>query len=179
MIEAVKSRRSIRKYKDTSLDDKIILELLESARLAPSGSNTQPWHFIIIKDQTTKARIVEAAHNQKWMLTAPVFIACVADIRVRITDNRSLCLTDQSPEEELKKIIRDSSIAIEHIVLEAESRGLGTCWINFAAAIESPEMLKKLGIPDNCEIVAPIIIGYPEKIPPVPGRKDPEILKIV
>ncbi|MCG8571038.1 MAG: nitroreductase family protein [Spirochaetes bacterium] len=171
MIEAIKSRRSIRKYKNTSLDDKIILELLESARLAPSGSNTQPWHFIIIKDQTTKARIVEAAHNQKWMLTAPVFIACVADIRVRITDNRSLCLTDQSPEEELKKIIRDSSIAIEHIVLEAESRGLGTCWM---AWFTQQEIRPILSIPDDKYVTAILTLGYPDEKPNPRPRKSLE-----
>ena len=47
--------------------------LLESARLAPSGSNTQPWTFIIVESEETKGKLLIADNNQKWMKTAPVF----------------------------------------------------------------------------------------------------------
>ena len=70
VIEAIRDRRSIRKYKADKIKDEDILQIIEAARLAPSGSNTQPWKFIIIKDETTKKKIVEVDHKQKWMLTA-------------------------------------------------------------------------------------------------------------
>ncbi|MBU2702793.1 nitroreductase [Sporomusaceae bacterium BoRhaA] len=83
-MEQIKMRRSIRKYLDKSVEDEKILLILESARLAPSGSNTQPWHFIVIKSEMTRQKLAEASHSQKWMLSAPVFIVCVADIRCKI-----------------------------------------------------------------------------------------------
>ena len=64
-------------------------------------------------------------------------------------------------------------------MLAAASRGLGTCWVNFGTEIHDPEIINELGIPDNCTIVAPIILGYPEIIPGAPKRKEAEILKII
>jgi nitroreductase len=125
MIKEIKLRSSIRKYIDKPVDDEKILRLLESARLAPSGSNTQPWHFIIIRDEEIKQRIAKVSHNQEWMLSAPVFIVCVADIRSRIESDIEIILDEESPQNDLKKIIRDTAIAVEHIVLEAINEGLG------------------------------------------------------
>jgi nitroreductase len=125
MMKEIKLRSSIRKYIDKPVDDEKILRLLESARLAPSGSNTQPWHFIIIRDEEIKQRIAKVSHNQEWMLSAPVFIVCVADIRSRIESDIEIILDEESPQNDLKKIIRDTAIAVEHIVLEAINEGLG------------------------------------------------------
>ena len=57
------------------------MQLVESARLAPSGSNTQPWNFIIIRSEETKEKIIKVDGNQAWMKSTPIFIVCVADIR--------------------------------------------------------------------------------------------------
>ena len=73
----------------------------------------------------------------------------------------------------------DCALAASYLMLSATSRGLGTCWVNFATEIRDPEMRGKLGIPDHHSIVAPIALGYPEKIPGVPHRKDPQILGII
>jgi len=81
MIRAISERRSVRKYTNARVENEKILGLIESARLAPSGSNTQPWHFIIVTNEETKDKIAKANNNQQWMKTAPVFIVCVADIR--------------------------------------------------------------------------------------------------
>lgn len=82
LLEFIQKRRSIRKYLNKDVENKIIMELIESAQLAPSGSNTQPWHFIIVRDYKKKEEISKIANRQKWMLSAPVFIVCVADISV-------------------------------------------------------------------------------------------------
>ena len=77
MIKEIKRRRSIRKYIEKPVENEKIIQLLESARLAPSGSNTQPWHFIVVKSELSRLNLAEISHNQKWMLSAPVFIVCV------------------------------------------------------------------------------------------------------
>lgn len=126
MINEIRERRSIRKYDCKEVENEKILQLIESARLATSGSNAQPWRFIIVKSEENRRKISEVCHNQKWMLTAPVFIVCAADISSRIV-GKNISLDENSPQEELKQIIRDTSISIEHILLEACNLGLGTC----------------------------------------------------
>lgn len=168
MIEQIKMRRSTRKYLDKPVEDEKITQLLESARLAPSGSNTQPWHFIIVKSELTRQKLGEASHNQKWMLSAPVFIVCVADIRSRIEDNVEISIDENSPQLELKQIIRDTSIAIEHIVLEAENIGLGACWV---AWFTQEEIRPILNVPSDKYVVSIITLGYANETPKARPRK--------
>lgn len=167
MIQSIEDRRSIRKYKNLPITDDLILKLLDSALLAPSGSNTQPWGYIIVKSEENRRRIMIADHNQKWMMTAPVFIVCVADIQCRINDN--ITIDEKSPEVEVKQIIRDTAIAVEHIVLEAEAHGLATCW---TAWFEQKDMRPILNIPDDKYVCCVLTVGYPDENPsPRPRKK--------
>ena len=168
MINEIKMRRSIRKYTDKPIEDEKIIQVIESARVAPSGSNTQPWHFIIVKSELTKQKLVEVSHNQKWMLSAPVFIVCVADIRCRIPEKEDLSITEDSPEEELKQIIRDTSISMSHILLEANNLGLSTCWV---AWFIQEEIRPILNIPSDKYVVGIITLGYSDEIPEARPRK--------
>ncbi|MBD5637908.1 nitroreductase family protein [Clostridium botulinum] len=168
MLEEMRSRRSIRKYMDKPVEDEKIIELIESARIAPSGSNTQPGHFIVVKSDFTRERLAKISHNQEWMMAAPVFIVCVADIRSRIKEDIELSLNESSPQQELKQIIRDTSIAIEHLVLSAENLGLGTCWV---AWFTQEEVRPILNIPSDKYAVSIITIGYPNESPKARPRK--------
>jgi nitroreductase len=73
----------------------------------------------------------------------------------------------------------DCSLLTAYFMLAAAARGLGTCWIAQGAEIVEPELREALGIPENYKIVAPIALGYPKAIPPMPARKEPKILKII
>jgi nitroreductase len=169
MMQPIVERRSIRKYLDKPIADAVVLNLLESARLAPSGSNTQPWHFIIIRDEAAKRKLAEVSHNQLWMVTAPVFIACVADIRSRIEPGTEANLDEESPQNELKQCIRDTAIAVEHIVLEATTIGLGTCWV---AWFMQNEIRPLLGLSDDKYLVSILTVGYPAEDPKPRKRKE-------
>ncbi|HYF82982.1 MAG TPA: nitroreductase family protein [Clostridia bacterium] len=168
MIKQFETRRSIRKYSDKPVEDEKIIQLLEGARLAPSGSNTQPWHFIVVKSEVTKQKLAEISHDQKWMLSAPIFIVCVADIRCRVKEDVEISLNDNSPEKELKQIIRDTSIAVEHIVLEADNLGLGTCWV---AWFIQNEIRPILNIPSDKYVVCILTLGYADETPKARPRK--------
>lgn len=167
MIKEIEMRRSIRKYSDKPVEDNQIRELLESARLAPSGNNTQPWNYIIVKSEKMRQKVVEASHNQKWMLTAPVFIVCVADIRCRIKEE-DIYLDDNSPQDELKRIIRDTSISVGYILLEANNLGLGVCWV---AEFTQEEIRPVLNIPTDKYVVGVITVGYPNENPKARPRR--------
>jgi len=168
ILESIRSRRSIRKYKDLPVDDERITTLLESARIAPSGSHTQPWHFIVVRSDAMKEQIMKVSHNQKWMLQAPVFIVGIADIRSRLKEGEPLEIDEHSPEPEVKPIIRDTAIAIEHIVLQAEALGLSTCWV---AWFEQKDIRPVLNIPSDKYVVGVITVGYGDETPRPIGRR--------
>ena len=162
IIHEIQERRSVRKYKSDRVEEKDILQIIEAARLAPSGSNTQPWRFVIIKDEKMKAKIVEADHQQKWMLLAPVFIVCIADIRSRMEECQTLELDETSCSPELKQIIRDTSIAISYMLLEAKHIGLDTCWTGW---YDQKEMKSVLGLPSYMYVSGIITVGYGDEKP--------------
>jgi len=174
MIKEFKTRRSIRKYMNKPVEDEKIKELIESARLAPSGNNTQPWNFIIVKSDSGRQKLTVASNNQDWMLSAPVFIVAVADIRCRVDNNTSVWLDENSPQKELKQIIRDTAISIEHILLEADSVGLGTCWVG---DFTQEKIRPLLNIPDDKYVVGIVTVGYADEAPnPRPRKKLEDII---
>ena len=162
MLEAIRNRRSIRSYTPKDVDDALVHELLESARIAPSGSNKQPWAFIVVREDKMREAITHACHNQEWMLQAPVFFVCVADLARRMDVAAGTELTETSPEWEAKAIVRDTAIATEHIVLQAEDLGLSTCWI---AWFEQEKIRSLLSIPPDKYAVAVITVGYSDATP--------------
>ncbi len=167
-MKQIDERQSIRKYLDKPIADDVIQRLIESARIAPSGSNTQPWHFIIVRDPKIKDQIAQVAHNQKWMLTAPLFIVCIADIKSRITEEGPI-IDEESPQHEVKQIIRDTSIAIEHLVLEATNNNLGTCWVSW---FTQNEIRPVLNIPNDKYVVTILTVGYHNEKLKSRNRKD-------
>ena len=187
---AIEKRRSIRKYKPDPVPQEFINQLLESARLAPSGANRQPWRFRVVKDPDTKAKLKAAAFNQKIVEQAPVVIACCSDLLtfVRDTETRIQELVDagvslpggleEYPQadytedwEVLKKFIPEAmfntSIAIEHMILTATALGLGSCWVG---GIRGSVIQKILGIPKHIILNALVTIGYADEHPSVRPR---------
>ena len=170
ILKPILSRRSVRRYKDRPVDDAKITTLLESARRAPSGDNTQPWNFIVVKSAEMRKQITAACHNQKWMMQAPVHIVCVGDMEARLKDLKKkdktlrdtsrLEVQEDSALHELKLVIRDTAIASDHLVLQAESMGLATCWV---AWFEQKGLRPVLNIPADKYVIAVICIGYAVK----------------
>lgn len=162
MIDAIQSRRSIRKYKDQSVDDETLLKIIDCGRLAPSDSNTQPWNFIIVRSEEMRTKLAHVSHEQDWMLGAPVFIVCVADIRVATSETGPLDINEETPGIGPKQIILDTAIAGENIVLAAEAMGLGTCWVSWFI---QEEIRPVLGIPSDKYVVAILTMGYKDQTP--------------
>lgn len=161
MLSPIKTRRSVRKYTDQPVSDEVVLELLEAARIAPSGNNTQPWRFIIVRDPETKKALAKADHDQKWMEAAPVYIVAVADISCRIKEP-GLVLDEESSPFALKQIIRDTAIAVDHLALEIENGGLATCW---TAWFRQKDVRPILAIPEDKFVVAILPVGYGAESP--------------
>jgi nitroreductase len=183
--EAIENRRSIRKFKPDPIPEEHLRELLNAARLAPSGCNAQPWRFKIVEEENIKAGLAEAAFDQNFISRAPVVIVCCADIQgyldgtvsgiqdlgkigavedriVTILQGKAKILETIDRNEIGPRIAANVAIAIEHIVLRALDFGLGTCWIRLMDEIK----VKKLfGWDDNIHVVALLPIGYPAEFP--------------
>lgn len=168
VLSQIEERRSVRRYLDKDVEEEKLTQVLESARLAPSGSNTQPWTFVVVKSEETRRKLSNADHRQAWMMSAPVFVVCVADVRCRLAEDVNIRLDEHSPEPELKQIIRDTTIAIEHLVLAAEQVGLSTCW---TAWFEQEDVRPILGIPADKYVCGIVTLGYANEAPKPRPRK--------
>ena len=147
--EVIRTRRSIRSYRSDPIPEKVLNRVLDAPRIAPSGSNRQPWKFIITKDEMLKQQLVPACGNQSFIAEAPVVVvACGYDIHY----NRGGYMGDMS-------VLIDVSIAFTHLILAARAEGLGTCWIG---AFDNDEVKKILGIPGDANVVAITPLGYPK-----------------
>ena len=166
-MQEIMNRRSIRKYTDEAVADEDLQQILESARLAPSGMNTQPARFLVVRDETMKRKIAQIDHAQDWMTAAPVFLVCAVDIACRKPEYQGP-LDETDGLFELKQIIRDGAIAIEHIALEAEHLGLGTCWTGW---FDQAQMRAAVEAPQGYFIVAVLTLGHPAETPVARPRK--------
>lgn len=162
ILPEILNRRSIRKYKSIEVTNKQISDLILAASLAPSGSNEQSWDFIVVKSKEMKEKICELDHNQKWMLQAPVFIVCVGKSSYR-------------KDESMERTIRDSAIAITHILLQAQHMGLSTCWTGW---YEQDEMRNLLGLTDKDYVTGIITVGYADENPAARQRRQPSFVEI-
>lgn len=171
MLE-IQNRRSVRKYKNSPVQDAQILELLESARQAPSGKNSQPWRFIVVREEQTRQKLATADHNQQWMTKAPVFIVCVADV-TRRAPGQYENLDEASALPALKQVIRDTAAAIENMLLQAQHMGLAACW---TAWFEQRDIRPILGIPDDKYVCGIVTVGYADEQPQARPRRPLEEL---
>jgi len=159
--EAIRKRRSIRKYQARKVENDKIERVLEAGRLAPSAKNLQEWRFIVVRDDGRRRRLAEAAKGQTFVGEAPVVIAACATM----TDYVMTCGQLTYPI--------NLAIAVEHMVLQAVAEGLGTCWIG---AFYEEEVKKVLNIPPEVKVVALLPMGYPDGSPfPRPRKVKDEV----
>ena len=147
--EVIRTRRSIRSYKSDPISEDVLDRVLEAVRIAPSGSNRQPWKFIIVSNQGLREKLVDACGNQRFIGEAPVVVvACGYDVKY----NRGGYMGEMT-------FLVDVSIAFTHLILAARAEGLGTCWIG---AFSNDKVKKLLDVPVDYDVVAVTPLGYPK-----------------
>jgi len=158
VLDIIKKRTSIRKYKGDPIPEDLLLRVLEAVRLAPSAKNLQPWKFIIVKDKDLKEKLAEAASDQYFIAQAPIIV-----VGCGLPDD---CYARMG--RYMKSWPVDVTIALEHLILEAQEEGLGTCWIG---AFDEEKVKSILNIPGNVKVLAMTPLGYPNEEPSFRGRK--------
>lgn len=184
-FQLLKKRRSVRDFEAREVPLELIMQIIRDSCLAPSSGNGQPWKFIIVND---KACIRKLSDESKGNLLSHLerdpdspskkYEAALGDQAFNVFYNAP-CLVFIVGPKEIGTLQVDCTLAACYFMFSASARGLGTCWIGWGKHILDPELLKLIGMPGDCEIVAPIIVGYPKSIPNPPERMEPQILKIV
>ena len=160
VLEAIKTRRSVRNFTSQPVSDREIETLLDAATRAPSAGNIQPWEFIVVRDSEIKHGLSQAALDQKFIEQAPVVIVVCADPR------------KSAPRYGSRGInlycLQDTAAATQNILLAAHAIGLGTCWVG---AFKEELAKKVLQIPEPVRPVAIIPVGHAERKPIARPRK--------
>lgn len=146
VVKAIRERRSIRKYKSDPISDEDLNVILQAGRWAPSASNKQPWHFIVVRDQAKRKQLADAHAYGRFMAESPVVI---------------VVLGDQSKHP--KYYLADPHNAVQNMLLAAYSLGLGTCWMGVRDTDIEPQFRELLGIPENLRVICSVSVGYPDQ----------------
>lgn len=147
--EAIRGRKSIRKYENRPIPNDVMDELLDTMRLAPSANNMQRWSIVVVTDADLRKQLVPVSGNQKFVGECSAFLVGVSE-----------------PGAFYSTV--DMTIALDHLTLRAVELGLGTCWIGDF----EPEKVKKLlDIPDDRDVPICMTLGYPAQNPSARKRK--------
>jgi nitroreductase len=161
LFQAIRERRSIRKYKELPVEREKIEQVLDAARLAPSWKNLQCWRFLVLTAAEKKEAMLSAFADdnpgKKAFLQAPVAIVVCANP------------AESDLSHGIEYYVADAAIAFEHICLTAHALGLGTCWMGL---FDEAEMKAKLNIPDGIRVVGITPLGYPDQEPKARPRKE-------
>jgi len=190
VLEAIESRRSVRRYKDKPVGEETLNKVLEAARLAPSTSNTQSWKFKVVTDLDTRKKLREVAYGQRFIEEAPVVVVCCLDFEAfKERGKQTLKLVMSGVRPSLEMVLRsvrggkakdfdpervvingtmNVTIATEHMILAAQQLGLGTCWVR---AFDAPKVAEILDLPEGVTVLCLLPIGYPAETPKARPRK--------
>ncbi len=150
VFNCIRTRRTVRDFKPDPVPDAIIHKILQAARWAPSSSNTQPWHFIVVKDRDTIAELGRICTQGTFIGQAPLAIAVVMG--------------------ETRRPQLDAGRALQQMELVGWSEGLGTCFVGIRGE-QQTEVKTLLDIPEEMELITVLPFGY--RIPREPGTGTP------
>jgi len=158
LMDLIEKRKSIRSYKPQDVEEEKLNYILQAFRKAPSAKNLQPWKLIVVKDKKKISDLSIACNNQTFISEAPILIVACAK------------------EDEAYGVMGgymnsypiDIALALEHLILAATEKGLGTCWIG---AFKEKLVKDLLDVPDNVRVVAITPVGYPAIEGRTRGRK--------
>lgn len=154
ILEAIKGRRSIRKFKGKMPKDSLIASVIDAAQWAPSACNKQLWEFIVVKDQETKNKLVDIAKAVPFLRNAPVAIYVTYPSEVNSVNDAN---------------IQSVSAAVQNMLLMAHAKGLGAVWVSACGNRKKAKQI--LSVPSNYLIVCAVLLGYSDEKPNPPARR--------
>ena len=185
LLNVIKQRRAVREYTDRQVDRSTVEKLIDTAILAPSAMNLQPWAFAVLQGRDRVNDCAERART--WLLanfSESSFSRTSQGARLRqMLEDPKYVLFHDAPtlvtvlaKSSDSQSAEDCCLAAEIFMLAARDEGLGTCWIGLARPwLDLPATKRDLGLPEHYHVVAPIVLGYPKAWPASHGRSPAEI----
>jgi nitroreductase len=169
LMDIIKARRSIRKYQEREVPDAVLKELLEAVRWSPSWANTQCWEVIVVKDPANKEKLQKTLSDRnpagKAMTQAPVILALCGKLE------SAGYYKGQATTKLGDWFMFDLGLATQTLCLAACDRGLGTV---ITGNFDHDKAGEALGVPEGCQVVALIPLGYPAHESAAPKRREIE-----
>jgi len=159
VFECIRTRRSVRKFKDKQVPWDNIVTIMQAGKYAPSAGNLQNWKFIVVKNDEKRKAIAKACLDQEWTEVAPIHIVMIGDYQKaeRFYGIRGRRLYT----------IQGVAAAIQNMLLTAHSLGLGSCWVG---AFDDDEIRRLLSLPEQVDVHAVVVIGYADEEPETPPK---------
>jgi len=155
-IEAIMTRRSIRKYTDNRVPAEAVEQLLRAGMAAPSAANEQPWHFVVITERKTLVQVPTFHPHSHMLKDAALAILVCDDSGLELTKGRG---------------VLDCSAATQNILLAAHDLGLGAVWVGIYPVEERMNGMRKLlNMPTRIVPISLVSIGYPDERPRMEDR---------
>jgi nitroreductase len=152
-LQCLFARRSVRKYTNREVPDSVVRDLLEAAMAAPSAVAKDPWHFIVVRDAATRAKIADGLPNGQMLRQSPVGIVVCGDI-------------EKAHDRQESFMLQDCSAAIENLLVAAGLLGLGACWLGVHPRPERVQHIRALfRLEPRIVPLAVIALGYPDESP--------------
>ena len=172
-IEAILTRRSTRKYKDTMPDREIIEKIIEAGRYAPSGANSQSTHFIVFTDKGILTEMAEAVKDEFSKMEADENTYVSLKHSINAAKNGDYVFHYGAPvfivvanKKSYGNAMADSACALENMMIAANALDLGSCWINQLHWLDDNarirEFMSAYGLKEDETITGGLILGYAE-----------------
>jgi len=164
VLENIKKRRSIRKYKNIQLEQEKIKAIIEAGLYAPSGHNAQPWHFTVLQNKKIIDQISLGTKEALKDCEIPIFRRMARNESFHILYNAPTVIIVSGKKEKTYSMETDLGAATQNMLLASESLGISSCWIGLVIEYfkgEKQEMKnKEIGIPEGYEVQYAITLGY-------------------
>ncbi len=151
VFDCIRRRRTVREFKPDAIPEDVVYRILEAGRWAPSSSNSQPWHFVVVQARDTLKKLGAIATQGAFIANAPLAIAIVVDNATR-------------PQ-------LDAGRALQQMELVAWSEGMGTCFVGVRSADQQRAVKELLSIPPRMDLITIMPYGY--RLPGSRGQGTP------
>jgi len=182
IFSVIRERRSVRNYADREVPDEALRAIIAAGTQAPTALGLQPWQFVVVRDRDLMRR---ASDYCKPLLVEKIgaeprpgtdeFLAALKSPEFSIFYNAPVLVLVLGARDTVSSVL-DCTLCAENMMLAAWALGIGSSWVGAATLIEqNPDLLAALKVPDDHQVVAPLVFGYPASLLPKPTRREPRI----
>ncbi len=150
-MEALRTRRSCRRFEDREVPDDLIEQIVDAGRLAATARNEQPWEFVVVTDPAVRSDLAAMADYGRFIADAPVCIVVLS--------------------ADTKYYLEDGSAATENLLVAAHALGLGACWVAGDKKAYAQDVAVRVGAPASMRLVSMVAVGWPGGPLPEPSKR--------